>query len=160
MRPSMVTGARLVCAVISFFAPSSSFAAIFSQLAIIPAQLLMTIALVRYIYKSKLVNLNVMMTAITVYIFIAAMFTPIYVIISRLDPKAFIDNGLGVAPQWQPLAVDYADYVLWQQDRLGSPDDPASAAGGRCSLGRQPPARATSMARRRVAMASGYSERT
>jgi hypothetical protein len=93
----------MVCAVISFFAPTSSFAAILSQLAIIPAQLLMTIALVRYIYTSKRVDLNVMMTAITVYIFIAAMFTPLYVIISRLDANAFVDNGLGVAPQWQQL---------------------------------------------------------
>ncbi|HNC08903.1 MAG TPA: potassium channel family protein [Anaerolineales bacterium] len=93
----------MVCAVISFFAPASSFAAILSQLAIIPAQLLMTIALVRYIYTSKRVDLNVMMTAITVYIFIAAMFTPLYVIISRLDPSAFMDNGLGIAPQWQQL---------------------------------------------------------
>ena len=93
----------MVCAVISFFAPSSSFVAILSQLAIIPAQLLMTIALVRYIYTSKVVDTNVMMTAITVYIFIAAMFTPLYVIISRLDVNAFVDNGLGVAPQWQQL---------------------------------------------------------
>jgi len=93
----------MVCAVISFFAPASSFVAILSQLAIIPAQLLMTIALVRYIYTSKVVDTNVMMTAITVYIFIAAMFTPLYVIISRLDVNAFVDNGLGVAPQWQQL---------------------------------------------------------
>ncbi|MBN8658146.1 MAG: two pore domain potassium channel family protein [Anaerolineae bacterium] len=93
----------MVCAVISFFAPSSSFVAILSQLAIIPAQLLMTIALVRYIYTSKQVDLNVMMTAITVYIFIAAIFTPLYVIVSRLDTNAFVDNGLGVAPQWQQL---------------------------------------------------------
>jgi hypothetical protein len=71
--------------------------------AIIPAQLLMTIALLRYIYTSKVVNANVMMTAITVYIFIAAMFTPLYVIVSRLDVNAFVDNGLGVAPQWQQL---------------------------------------------------------
>lgn len=93
----------MVCAVVSFFAPSSDFATIISQVAIIPAQLLMTIALLRYIYTSKVVNANVMMTAITVYIFIAAMFTPLYVIVSRLDVNAFVDNGLGVAPQWQQL---------------------------------------------------------
>ena len=93
----------MVCAVVSFFAPSSDSATIISQVAIIPAQLLMTIALLRYIYMSKVVNANVMMTAITVYIFIAAMFTPLYVIVSRLDVNAFVDNGLGVAPQWQQL---------------------------------------------------------
>lgn len=89
--------------VLTLYMPSSNAVMIFSQLAIIPAQLLMTIALVRYIYTSKVVNLNVLMTAITVYIFIAAMFTPLYVIISRTDPNAFLDNGLGVAPQWQQL---------------------------------------------------------
>ena len=93
----------MVYAVVSFFAPSSDSATIISQVAIIPAQLLMTIALLRYIYMSKVVNANVMMTAITVYIFIAAMFTPLYVIVSRLDVNAFVDNGLGVAPQWQQL---------------------------------------------------------
>ena len=93
----------MVCAVVSFFAPSSDYATIISQVAIIPAQLLMTIALLRYIYTSKVVNASVMMTAITVYIFIAAMFTPLYVIVSRLDVNAFVDNGLGVAPQWQQL---------------------------------------------------------
>lgn len=93
----------MVCAVVSFFAPSSDSATIISQVAIIPAQLLMTIALLRYIYTSKVVNASVMMTAITVYIFIAAMFTPLYVIVSRLDAGAFVDNGLGVAPQWQQL---------------------------------------------------------
>ena len=103
MQTSIASVVWMVCAVISFFAPTSSFAAILSQLAIIPAQLLMTLALLRYIYKSRTVDLYVMMTAITVYIFIAAIFTPLYVIISRLDANAFVDNGLGVAPQWQQL---------------------------------------------------------
>lgn len=103
IQTSIASVVWMVCAMVSFFAPTSSFASILSQLAIIPAQLLMTIALVRYIYTSKVVNLNVMMTAITIYIFIGSMFTPLYVIISKLDVSAFVDNGLGVAPQWQQL---------------------------------------------------------
>ncbi|WP_143965713.1 non-ribosomal peptide synthetase [Gordonia zhaorongruii] len=42
---------------------------------------------------------------------------------------AYISRRGGLAPEFVPLDVQFADYAIWQHQVLGSPDDPASVAG-------------------------------
>ncbi|MEV6061794.1 amino acid adenylation domain-containing protein [Nocardia asteroides] len=50
-------------------------------------------------------------------------------LLARDVMTAYTARLAGTPPQWPCDAVQFADYTLWQRDRLGSTDDPESAAG-------------------------------
>ncbi|WP_460745162.1 amino acid adenylation domain-containing protein, partial [Nocardia goodfellowii] len=40
--------------------------------------------------------------------------------------QAYLARAAGQAPDWEPLAINYRDFTVWQREVLGSEDDPES----------------------------------
>ncbi|MEV4124030.1 amino acid adenylation domain-containing protein [Nocardia sp. NPDC049707] len=51
--------------------------------------------------------------------------------------SAYAARALGQAPEWSPLAVQYADYTVWQRALLGSADQPGSMAAAQIAFWRR-----------------------
>lgn len=93
----------LGCAIALALNPASAALTILAQAALLPCLLLLMSALLKYIYTARVINRQVLLAAITVYVFLAMLFAPVYTIINTLDPGAFVDNGLGAPVHWPQL---------------------------------------------------------
>ncbi|MFZ1791878.1 MAG: potassium channel family protein [Anaerolineae bacterium] len=103
IRTSFAALAWMVASVLATIFPGNVFLSVLQFMAFIPCLLLIIGALFGFIFNAQMVDGRVLITAITIYILLGSLFTPLYGMIEFLSPHSFIDNGLGQPVQWQQL---------------------------------------------------------
>lgn len=91
----------VLCWFLSLLFPASPAMQILSLLAILPCQVLIVRALLGYIFGARVVDINVLLASVTVYVFLASMFVPVYNTIEVLSPGSLVDNVWQQPVQWQ-----------------------------------------------------------
>ena len=120
LRTSAAALLWVLCWLLSIVWPDSRAVQVLALLSILPCQIFLVRALLGFIFTARVINMAVLLASMTVYIFLASMFVPVYNTIETLAPGSLIDNVLGRPVQWQQVVyfsfitfatVGYGDIV-------------------------------------------------
>jgi Ion channel len=93
----------VLCWLLSIAWPESRAVQVLALLSILPCQIFLVRALLGFIFTARVINMSVLLASMTVFIFLASMFVPVYNTIETLAPGSLIDNVLGRPVQWQQV---------------------------------------------------------
>lgn len=111
LRTSAAALLWVLCWLLSIVWPESRSMQVLGLLSILPCQVFLVRALLGFIFTARVINMAVLLASMTVYIFLASMFVPVYNTIETLAPGSLIDNVLGRPVQWQQVV--YFSFVTF-----------------------------------------------